>query len=134
MKWCNDGENIALIRLLTDYSALANLYLGLYMDTVEPAEDETLAGLTEPDYATKFSEGARIALAKASWTIVADTATHLLKTFTAILDVGNVYGYFITDAASGTVGKIYGVEHFADGPYNVLTGGLVKITPRIITS
>ena len=130
MKFCDAGENTALTLLLQSTEAPV-LYLGLYTDAVEPAEDATLSDLTEPTTGS-FSEGQRISLAKLDWTVVTDTATNLQKTFTALVDVGNVYGYFLTDVASGVVGDLWAVETFADAPYNVLTGGLVKITPRII--
>jgi hypothetical protein len=136
MKFCDGGENVAL-NLLLKSTESPLLYLGVYLNTTEPAESAVLGDLTEttPGY---FTEGDRIALVKNDWTIVADTATNLQKTLTAAHDVGNVYGYFITDAATGTLvssgvlGTLWAVEQFADAPYNVLNGGIVKITPRLI--
>jgi hypothetical protein len=130
-KLCDEGE-----ALLADYAlktaAAANLYLGLFTDIAEPAEDITLATITELPVANGY---ARIALAKADWTIAGTApcvASQLQKTFTCItLAWGNVYGYFICDAASGVVGNLIAVETFSDGPYNVVVDGVIKISPKL---
>ncbi len=133
MKFNDEGENAALTLLLQSTEAPI-LYMGLYKNTVEPAEDDVVSDLTQIG-SPGFSEGNyanRIAIAKGDWTITADIATNLQKTFTALGDIGNVYGYFLTDVGTANTGKLWAVEHFADGPYNILSGGMVKITPRII--
>lgn len=113
-------------------AAAANLYLGLFTNAVEPGEDITLATITELPVANGY---ARIALPKGDWTIsgTAPTlATMIQKTFTCTPAAwGNVYGYFICDVASGTVGNLIAVESFSDGPYDVPIDGVVKITPKL---
>jgi hypothetical protein len=127
-KWCNDGENEILDVFLAGAVRPA-FYLGLYCaPTSEPAEDIALAGLTEP----AGGGYARIQLQDQDWTVAADLASHVQKTFAASGAAwGNVYGWFLCNAASGTVGKVYAVGNFADGPYNVPDGGAVKVTSKI---
>jgi len=129
-KLVNEGENEVLNHLLP---ATLNLYIGLYQNVTEPAETDTLTELTEVDPAD-FSEGHRQILPGASWTIVADVATHIQQVFTGATTVGNVYGYFLTDISTGTAGKLWGVENFSDGPYNILADSIIKITPKLTAS
>ena len=131
-KLVNEGEtNVLEVYLGGD--ARGPLYLGLYTNTTEPGETATLAsGLTELPVALGY---ARIALADGDWDIWDDLATNLEKIFTAAGgNWGNVYGYFICDVASGVGGNLLWVEHFSDGPYNVLNGILVKVTPAILAA
>lgn len=130
-KLCDQGEANILNIYLKNASQNANLYLGLYTaPSSEPAEDATLAGLTEPS----GYNYARIALAPADWTVSGTTPTQAVqpqKTFNCSGGAwGNVYGYFIATSADGS-GSLVAVEQFADGPYNVPDGGAVKITPKI---
>jgi len=124
-KLTDEGEN----DLATKYfkNGYANLYLLLYKDTTEPPETATLASITE-ETGTGY---ARLALATADWTVTADTAAHILKTFTAGADWGNVYGYGICTVATGTAGLLLFVEHFSDGPYNILDTKTVDITANL---
>jgi hypothetical protein len=131
-KFCDEGEaEMGDIALKGSPTAYDNLYLGLFTDASEPAEDATLAGLTEP-----ASGGyARIAMAKADWTKSGSQFTMLQKTFNCSGAAwGNVYGYFICTVVSGTAGKLWAVELFSDGPYNVPDGGAVKVTPKLTFS
>lgn len=131
-KLCDEGEAEIGDISLKQASQYANLYLGLYTSpTSEPAEDATLTSLTEP------STGgyARIALASGDWTKAGSVFTQVQKTFTASGAAwGNVYGYFICNVASGTAGKLWAVEQFSDGPYNVPDGGAVKVTAKMTFS
>jgi hypothetical protein len=129
--WCDEGENNVLDCYLKG-TARPAFYLGLYINpTSEPAEDATLASLTEPS----GNGYGRIQLQDADWTLSGTNptlATHVQKTFSCSGGAwGNVYGYFICTAGSGTAGKLLAVEQFSDGPYNVPDGGAVKITPKI---
>ena len=110
-----------------------NLYLGLFTDVTEPVEAATLAsGLTELPVTHGY---ARIALADADWTVTADLATNLQKTFAASGgDWGYVYGYFICDVASGTSGNLLFVESFSGGAYYVLDGESLKVTPAVLAA
>lgn len=129
-KWCDQGENNILDCYLKG-AIRPSFYLGLFTNTTEPAENATLADLTEPGAGAY----ARIQLADVDWTIVNDLATHAQKTFTANGgNFGNCYGYFICTAAAGTSGLLIACELFSDGPYNVLDGGSVKITPKVIAA
>lgn len=133
-KLCNDGENAVLEVFFAGGTrgGSGNLYLGLYTDAAEPAEDANLATITELPAANGY---ARIAMPDANWTVVADEATHEQQTFAANGgDWGNVTGYFICDAANGTVGNLIAVEQFSDGPYNVLDGLVVLVTPAILAA
>jgi len=128
-KWCNEGETqVGNIYLKKDTQV--DLYLGLYKNSSEPAEDATLANLTEHS-----GDGyARIALGAADWTeqAIKGVFENLQKTFTA--DGGdwkNICGYFITDVLTGTAGKLIAVEDFSDGPCTVNDGWSVKVTPRV---
>ena len=105
-----------------------SLYLGLYTDTTEPPITATLsAGITE----LVLAGYARIQLIDADWSVVVDQVTNVLKTFTAAEDWGNVYGSFITDLSAG-VGKLIAVKHFTNGPFNVLNGKTIDITPSML--
>lgn len=129
-KWCNEGETqVGNIYLRKE--AVIDLWVGLYLDSTEPAEDATLASITEVPVANGY---ARIALVNTDWTEQATKGEflQLQKTFTANGgNWGDVYGYFITDCASGTAGKLEAVEHFTDGPYTVNDGWSVKVTPKV---
>lgn len=132
-KWCNEGETqVGNIYLRKD--AVINLYLGLYKDVAEPAEDATLVSITEVTVANNY---ARIALTNTDWTEQATKGEflNLQKTFTATGgNWGDVVGYFLTDVASGTAGKLVAVEDFSDGPYTVNDGWSVKVTPTVTVS
>lgn len=127
-KLVDEGETNVGNIYLKNQAQNTNLYLGLYTNTTEPGETAALASLTEP-----VGNGyARIALAPADWTESPQgTFANLQKTFTASGgNWGNVYGCFIATSSDGT-GKLVGVEHFTDGPYNVSDGSQVKVTPKI---
>ena len=126
---CTDqGENDCLTKWIKN--GYTTLYLGLYENTTEPAENAALTGLTEQS----GSGYARIALASAVWTVVNDTVTNLEKTFTASGgDWGNQYGYFIATTSDNT-GLLLFVEQFSNGPYDVTNGSTVKITPKIMAA
>lgn len=123
-KCVDAGETDALTKWIKN--GYTTLYLGLYENTTEPAENATLAGLTEQSGLGY----ARIALASADWTVLNDAVTNLEKTFTATGDWGNQYGYFIATTLDNT-GLLLFVEHFSNGPYDVTNGSTVKITPKI---
>lgn len=132
-KWCNEGEtHVGNVFLRKD--APGDLWVGLYLDTSEPAEDATLSSISEVPVANGY---ARIALVNTDWTEQATKGEflQLQKIFTANGgNWGDVYGYFITDCASGTAGKLESVENFTDGPYAVNDGWSVKVTPKVTIS
>jgi hypothetical protein len=129
-KWCDEGENWLLdVAIKQNTSPPTTLYLGLYTNSSEPAENATLTSLTEP------SGGgyARISLScGADWTLSNDQITAVQKTFAASGAAwGNVYGYFLATSVDNS-GKLLLVEHFSDGPYNVVDGGSVKVTAKLV--
>jgi hypothetical protein len=131
-KWCDEGENYLLDVFFTGEPQPGTLYLGLYTDpSTEPSESAVLSGLTEPSGA----DYARQSIASGDWTLSGAQATGPQKTFTASLGAwGNCYGYFLTTVLSGTSGKLLAVENFSDGPYNVPSGGSIKVTPKFTAS
>lgn len=107
------------------------LYIGLYLDTSEPAETATLADITECS-GTGYS---RIEIATSDWTISGDTATCVEKTWTSQgNDWGSIYGYFICDVSTGTTGNLIFVEHFSDGPYTAPTNHKITVVPSVTAS
>lgn len=105
-----------------------SLYLGLYLNTTEPPIGATLSsGLTE----LALSGYARIQLLDADWTVTDDLAENVLKTFTAGEIWGDVYGSFLTNLPSG-IGALIAVKHFTNGPFNVLNGKTIDITPKYL--
>lgn len=129
-KLTNEGEiDVISWYLKNDQTSrgINALYLGLYTDTTEPLETATLATITE----LALTGYARIQLLDADWSGAADVATNLAKTFTAGEAWGNIYGYFICNVSSGTLGELLFVEHFSTGPFNVANGKTIEITPKI---
>ena len=131
-KWVDEAENWLLdVAFKKVTSPPTNLYLGLYTNSTEPAETANLAAITEPSGGAY----ARIAIAcGADWTLSADQITALQKTFAAVGAAwGNCYGWFLATTVDGT-GKLLAVEQFSDGPYNVVDGGSVKVTAKLVCS
>lgn len=132
-KWCNEGETL-VGDIFLKKAAVTDLWVGLYTDDPEPAEDATLSSITELAVANGY---ARIALISSEWTEQATKGEflQLQKIFEANGgNWGDVYGYFLTNCASGTAGKLVSVEHFSDGPYTVNDGWIVKVTPKVTIS
>jgi hypothetical protein len=131
-KWVDEGETWLLdVAFKKGTSPPTNLYIGLYTNSSEPAEGANLASLTEPSGGAY----ARIAIAcGADWTLSGDQITAAQKSFVATGAAwGNVYGYFIATTVDGT-GKLLAVEQFSDGPYNVVDGGSVKVTAKLVAA
>ena len=134
-KWCNEGET-SVGNVYLKATAKPDYYLGLYKNTSEPEETAVMTDITEAD--TPGQNGyARIQLLDADWTEQATKGVfkNLQKTFTASGAAwGSIYGYFITTAATGTAGKLVGVETFSDGPYTINDGWSAKVTPQVTIS
>jgi hypothetical protein len=130
-KMCNEGIGASL-NILFRGQARPSFYLGLFTaPTTEPAVGSSIANLTEPS----GNGYVRLPLADADWTVATQQAVNLMKTFAAAGGVwGDVYGWFICDCLSGTAGKLWAVGLFPDGPYNVLDGGQVNVTPEFTMS
>ena len=105
------------------------LYFGLYTDTVEPPISASLPSTNIAELA--LSGYARIQLIDADWTVVGDLVSNVLKTFTAGEDWGNVYGSFLTNGSAGA-SDLIAVKHFSNGPFNVLNGKTIDVTPKFL--
>jgi hypothetical protein len=119
------GENIVL-EALVNKTAPQNLVLRLYTSNTTPGESDTAGTYTE---ATGSGYNA-ITLTGASWgSASGGSISYAQQTFTFSGALGNVYGYYMTQASSGTL--VY-AERFSDGPYNIANNGdQIKITPTI---
>ncbi len=106
-----------------------SLYLGLYTDTVEPPIGAVLPATDITELA--LGGYARIQLLDNDWTVVNDLVTNVLKTFTASVDWGNIYGSFLTDGSTGA-SQLIAVKHFSNGPFNVLNGKTIDVTPKFL--
>lgn len=129
-KLVDQGENKVATVFFNNTGGLANIYLGLYTNTTEPAETATLASITE------VSGGgyARKTLAASGWVVTADIAQFAEQIFTASgASWLNVYGYFLATSIDGT-GLLLFVETMPNTPYNVPDGGQVKVTPKVTIS
>ena len=105
------------------------MYLGLYTDTVEPPITAALPATNIAELA--LAGYARIQLLDVDWTVVNDLASNVLKTFTAGVDWGNVYGSFLTDGASGA-SLLIAIKHFSNGPFSVLNGKTIDVIPKFL--
>lgn len=133
-KLVDEGEHAVLEVFLggATRGGTGNLFLGLYTDVAEPGETANLATITELPVANGYD---RVPLADGDWTVVDDLATQPQANFTANGgDWGNTTGYFICDAANGNTANLLFVEHFSDGPYDILDGMSCKITPAILAA
>ena len=105
------------------------LYLGLYTDTTEPPISAALPSTNITELA--LAGYARIQLLDADWTVVNDQVDNFLKTFTAAVDWGNVYGSFLTNGSTGS-SDLIAVKHFSNGPFNVLNVKTIDVTPKFV--
>lgn len=124
LKVPNCGEARFLEHVLKQ-TALEDLVLRLYANDRTPAEGDVAADYTE----VAGGGYAAITLDPADWTIVEGaptTATQPAQTLSFTALVGNVYGYYVTEASSGILMK---VERFSDGPYDVAGPAQIRVTP-----
>jgi len=120
------GEAEMLTRILKD---VENSVLKLYTNDHSPAEADTVSAYSEASgngYAEKV-------LTKSSWSVATSAGTtegdYAQQTWTFTGALGNVYGYYITNAAETT---LLWAERFTDGPYNIQNNGdQIKVTPKI---
>lgn len=129
-KLTDEGENRILNILFGSTAVDTTLYLGLYLESSEPAEDHTLSEITEPS----GNGYERKALTRGSWTVVDSLASYAVQSFEATGAWGDVYGYFIATSLDGT-GYLLLVEDFSDGPYSITQNGeSISVTPKITAS
>ena len=128
-KLCDEGEHRIANILLGTQPVDGALYLGLYDDVSEPAEDATISSLSE----ISGYGYVRKTLTRGSWVITNDEAEYAEQTLLASGgDWGNVTGYFIATSTDGS-GKLMAIEHFDTARYIEDTKGL-KITPKMTIS
>lgn len=122
------GENKALDHLVNRV-APENLVLRLFTSNTTPAEGDTAGTYTE----ASGSGYSAITLTGASWGAASGgSIAFAQQTFTFTGALGNVYGYYYTEATSGV---LIAAERFSDGPYNIANNGdQIKITPTITAS
>ncbi len=126
-KWTDAGE-AAIGGVFFKGDAAPTLWLALYTNTTEPAEDATISSITELAVSNGYD---RVKLSAASWASSGSTFYHPQVTYTASgANWGAVYGYAVINASSAGSGAVYGVEHFSDGPYTVNDAGSTKVTPK----
>ena len=124
----NEGETLIanLIFANADVDRGTNLELLLFTNS-EPGETITAATLTEPT-GTGY---ARIALTDGTWTVIGDTASYPLQTFTTGAGgwTGTVQGYAIV--STGSTPRIVTIEVDPSGPYTFNENDTYDVTPNI---
>jgi hypothetical protein len=116
-----------MLQMRLNKLAPQDLVLRLYSNDRVPAVTDVAGDYTE----VTGSGYAAITLDPDDWTVTeASPATaELLEQVVAFAAaVGNVYGYFVTEAVSGI---LFGAERFSDGPYDVQ--GITEIGVSIDT-
>lgn len=117
--------------LILEYILNQNCRLKLFANNHTPAVGDTLASLTE----VTGGGYAEIVLPFADWAITAGPPAVAL--FDALQDfnftgatggTGNVYGYYITNAAED---ELIWEQRFATTPFTPQNGALIRIRPRI---
>jgi hypothetical protein len=127
LKIPNAGEDL-MLQHIVGKTAIENPVLKLYSNNLTPGETDTAGSYTE----VSGNGYAAITLTGANWTITAGAPTeaaYAQQSFTFTGAAGNVYGYFVVGASSGT---LLWAEKFSDGPYNITqSGDVIKVTPKL---
>ena len=124
----DEGEtviaNLIFPQVTTDRGTDTELVL---FTNTSPDETITAATLTEPT----GNGYARITLTDATWSVVGDTASYPLQTFTAGVGgwSGSVQGYAIV--TTGTTPRILTIEVDTNGPYTFNENDTYDVTPNI---
>jgi len=114
-----------LLKLFLQSVEASDLYLGLCTNSSQQSQ---LLYIVEPA-GMSYS---RLTISKTDWTITDNIAECLQKQFQALLEWGNVFGYFICDVPSGLTGNLIAIEQFSDGPYFVNAGDTIYLVPRLV--
>lgn len=130
----NQGEKNVGDIYLRNATQNANLFIGLYTNATQPLEEHVMTNIAE----VTGGGYSRIALAPANWVEQAgQTAEGGVRyaqpeqVFVFNAAVGNIAGFFITNALTGTAGLLITSEHFP-AVVNVNQAGFeVRIVPRI---
>ncbi len=120
-----NGSEVTFLENILNKVAPQNLVLRLYTNNLTPDETNVAADFTE----AAGNGYASVALTAASWTITPGAPTGAAYpevTFTFTGALGNVYGYYITEVASG---KLKWSERFPSAPAVVASNGdVIKVT------
>lgn len=122
--------NVGEVTALEAWLKSGNHVLRLFKSNTTPGESDTAASYTEAD----FIGYAAITLTGASWSVTPGaptSAASALQTFTSSAGSQNqnVYGYYVTQASTGT---LMFAERFTDGPYNIANNGdNIEVTPTV---
>jgi hypothetical protein len=123
--------NVGEGRVLRDMVTNENFTLKLFTNNITPAETDTAGTYTEASgngYAAKTLTNT---VTGGTWVITEGApsfVTYAQQTFVFTGALGNVYGYYVVGAVSGT---LRWAERFTDGPYNIQNNGdEIKVTPR----
>ena len=121
------GANVVLENIV-NRTAPQNLILHLFINNVTPSNTDTAATYTE----AVFPGYAAITLAGGTWNAASarSIAYSAIQTFTCSgVSTDNVYGYYLTQATSGT---LVWAERDPSAPFAVRNSGdKVQITPTI---
>lgn len=122
-----EGSNRILAILLGAQAVDATLYLGLYLNTLQLANNATLASITEP----AVGGYARLPLTRGSWNVQGNSANYAAQTFVPSgVDFGLIYGSFICTSLTGTAGILL-YSDFLNSPIYVVAGKGIQIVPTI---
>lgn len=123
-----NASEATMLEAILNKTAPQNLVLRLFTNNVTPGEADVAAAYTE---ATGNGYAAQN-LTAGSWTTVAGApteATHPEMTFTFTGALGNVYGYYVTQATSGL---LMWAERFTGAPFNIANNGdQIRVTPKL---
>jgi hypothetical protein len=123
-----NGSEATMLEAILNKVAPQNLVLRLFTNNVTPGETDLAAAYTE----ASGNGYAAITLTAASWSVVEGApseASYPEQTFTFTGALGNVYGYYVTQATSG---KLMWAERFTGAPFNIANNGdQIKVTPKL---
>lgn len=129
----NNGEADGL-KYFVNKEAPQDLVLRLFKNDVTPGDADTAAAFTE----ATFTGYAAITLVGANWAAPVEgdptSIAYAQQSFTssAAQALQNIYGWYMTRAASG---RIAAAERFTNGPYPISNDGdFVKVTPTLTKS
>lgn len=124
----SEGRRI-LLAAMVGQAPIPALTLHLYTNNKTPADSDTVADYAEaaPGYGYVSRP-----LSPGDWVITDRDAEYPEVTVVFLGALGNVYGYYVTHAGSGT---LLWAERFRDGPYNIANNGdQIKLAPRLALS
>jgi hypothetical protein len=122
----NEGDLLALEYVLNKATP-DNVVLHLYTNNHTPAKGDTTSSYTE-SVASGYSA---ITLTGSSWSVSTTsnvtTGSYAAQTFN-FSATDTIYGYYITNNAGS---HVVWAELFSSGPFSVVNGSSVTVTPQI---